>query len=159
MGPGGPPFQPGADRLPLPRYHLLSSLALGGLFFGASGDRRRLLAPLATGFLVDVDHLFDYALGRTGRGRRVMVLPLHGWELLPFLALLDRALRTGGALVGGYALHLVLDQLWNEKRSALAYFLTYRASRGFSADQLGPLDPAQRHAWRRSSLRGLWRWL
>jgi hypothetical protein len=148
---------PGAAGLPLPRYHLLTSLALGGLLYRASGDRRRLLAPLATGFLIDVDHLFDYALARTGRGRR-LVLPLHGWELVPLVALLDRALRTGGALAAGYALHLVLDQIWNEKRSRLAYFLTFRASRGFSAEQLGPLDPNRRHSWRRSSLRGLIRW-
>jgi hypothetical protein len=123
-----------------------------------SGDRRRLVAPLATGFLVDADHFFDYVLARRGLSH-LLVLPLHGWELLPLMVGLDRRLRTGGALAGGYALHLVLDQLWNERRSRLAYFLTFRASRGFSAEQLGPLDPERRHTWRRSSLLGLLRWL
>jgi hypothetical protein len=127
--------------------------------YRASGDRRRLIAPLVTGFLVDADHFFDYALGRTVRGQRLLVLPLHGWELVPLLAALDRRLRTGGALAGSYLLHLVLDQIWNEKRSPLAYFLTFRATRGFGADQLGPLDPIRRHEWRHSSLGCLLRWL
>jgi hypothetical protein len=125
--------------------------------YRASGDRRRFVAPVVTGFLIDFDHFFDYVLGRTGHGR-LIVLPLHGWELAPLVAALDRALRTGGALTAGYLLHLVLDQVWNEKRSLLAYFLTFRASRGFRADQLGPPDPRRRHEWRRSSLWGLVRW-
>ena len=128
------------------------------MLYGASGDRRRLAAPLATGFLIDLDHFFDYVLGRTGHGRHTIVLPLHGWEVTPLFVALDRRLRTGGALTAAYLLHLLLDQFWNEKQSRLAYFLTYRASHGFAADQLGPPDPSRRHQWRRSSLASLIHW-
>ena len=48
---------------------------------------------------------------------------------------------------------------WNEKRSGLGYFVTYRAKQGFRADQLGPIDPTKRHQWRKASPVGLLKWL
>lgn len=87
-----------------------------------------------------------------------MVLPLHGWEYLPLWWLADRWLDMRGALAAGYALHLGIDQVSNEKRNRLVYLLTWRARRGFRADQLGPVDPTRRHQWRRASLAGLLRW-
>jgi hypothetical protein len=137
--------------VPLPRYHLLASTALGL----SLGGGRRLGASLASGFLVDVDHLVDYFFARHTR----IVLPLHGWELVPLAIAFDRRLRLGGALAASYALHIAMDQLWNEKRSPLAYFLTYRASKRFREQELGATDPARRHVWRRSSPLGLLRWL
>ena len=137
--------------MPLPRYHLLASTVLGL----SLGGGRRLGASLASGFLVDVDHLVDYFSAHRGR----IVLPLHGWEFVPLWIALDRRLALGGALAAGYTLHLAMDQLWNEKRSPLAYFLTYRASKRFAERELGAVDPALRHVWRRSSPRGLLRWL
>jgi hypothetical protein len=137
--------------VPLPRYHLLCSAALGL----SLGGGRRLAAALAGGFFVDVDPLVDYFAARHTR----IVLPLHGWELVPLSIALDRRLGLGWALAGGYVLHLGMDQLWNEKRSPLAYFLIYRASKGFREHELGSVDPVERHVWRRSSPLGLLRWL
>lgn len=135
--------------MPRPRYHLFSSTVLGL----ALGGGRRLRAAWISGFLIDVDHFVDYVTGP-----RRIILPLHGWELLLLAGAIDRAMRLGGALVGSYLLHLILDQIWNKKRSPLAYFLTYRASRGFREDELGAVDPAQRHVWRRTPLIALVRW-
>jgi hypothetical protein len=141
-----------------PRYHLLASAALGGAYWAATGDRRTLAAPIVSGFLIDFDHFVDYALSRTPIGEGTMVLPLHGWEFLPGWVLLDRALGLRGALVAGYAAHLGIDQLFNEKRSGWAYLISWRAGRRFRSDTLGPLDPALRHRWRKASLAGLVRW-
>lgn len=105
-----------------------------------------------------MDHFVDYGLSRTRFGQGSMILPLHGWEYLPAWVLLDRWLGMGGALLAGYAVHLGIDQLWNEKRSRLAYLIAWRASRGFRSDTLGPEDPARRHRWRQASPLGLVRW-
>lgn len=121
-------------------------------------SRKAALAPLVSGFLIDVDHLGDYALTRVGGGHRI-VLALHGWEWVPVWWAFDRLLGLRSAAVLGYVVHLAIDQWWNEKRSCLAYFVTYRATRGFRADQLGPVDPARRHKWREASPLGLLRWL
>jgi hypothetical protein len=136
--------------MPRPRYHLAGSLAIGL----ALGGGRRLTAALLAGFLVDVDHLVDLL----GRRQHRVVLPLHAWEFVPIVALLDRAAGLGGAASGAYLLHLAMDHVWNEKRSLLGYSLLYRASKRFREDELGPPDPAQRHLWRRSTLLGLARW-
>jgi hypothetical protein len=124
-----------------------------------TGSRRAALAPFASGFLVDVDHLVDYGLVQAGVRDDKIVLALHGWEYLPIWWAIDRALGLRGGALLGYVVHLVIDQIWNEKRSPLAYFVTYRATKGFQADQLGPLDPNRRHKWREVSPRGLLRWL
>lgn len=124
-----------------------------------TGSRRAALAPLAPGFLIDFDHLVDYALMRTAvRGEKI-VLALHGWEWVPVWWAIDRALGLRGGALLGYLLHLTIDQLYNEKRSPLAYFVAYRASKCFRADQLGPVDPKKRHKWREASPVGLLRWL
>lgn len=116
------------------------------------------LAPIASGFLIDFDHFVDYALAKRGPGERWLILPLHGWEYLPLWILLDRLLGTRGGLTAGYVLHLGIDQLYNEKRTHRAYSVIWRARRGFRADNLGPVDPEQRHQWRKESPLGLLRW-
>ncbi|HEY3108403.1 MAG TPA: hypothetical protein VGL23_06605 [Chloroflexota bacterium] len=141
-----------------PRYHLLASAALGGAYWAATGDRRTLTAPLVSGFLIDFDHFVAYLLSRTRFGEGTMFLPLHGWEFLPAWLLLDRVLGLRGALAAGYATHLGIDQLFNEKRSGWAYLISWRAKRRFRSDTLGPLDEAMRHRWRKASPLGLLRW-
>jgi len=121
-------------------------------------SRKAALAPLVSGFLIDVDHLGDYLLTRAGGGHKI-VLALHGWEYVPVWLAVDRLLGLRGGALLGYLLHLSIDQWWNEKRSWLAYFITWRAGRGFRADQLGPVDASKRHKWREASPLGLLRWL
>jgi len=136
----------------------VASIGLGVLGWTGGRRWRAIGAALIGGFLIDADHLFDYALARR-YGHARMILPLHGWEYLPLIILLDRQIGARGALFAGFACHLTLDQIWNEKRSPLAYFLLYRALRGFRADSLGPEDPARRHRWRHASPAGLVRWM
>lgn len=126
--------------------------------WSATRSRKAALAPLVSGFLIDVDHLGDYLLTRLGGGHRI-VLALHGWEYVPVWLAVDRLLGLRGGAVLGYVLHLSIDQWRNEKRSHLAYLITWRARRGFRADELGPADPDRRHKWREASPLGLLRWL
>ena len=142
----------------MPRYHLLASAGLGAVMLTATGSKKAALAPLVSGFLIDVDHLGDYVLTRLGGGHKI-VLALHGWEYLPVWFAVDRVLGLRGGAALGYLLHLSIDQLWNEKRSPLAYFITWRARRGFRSDHLGPTDANKRHKWREASPLGLLRWL
>ncbi|HZQ99741.1 MAG TPA: hypothetical protein VFC93_13105 [Chloroflexota bacterium] len=143
----------------LPRYHLLASAALGGLMWAATQQRRAAAAPLISGFLVDFDHLADYALTQLGVAEDKILLAAHGWEYVPLWWVADRLLGMRGGLVLGYVVHLSIDQLSNEKRSRLAYFVAYRAKQRFRADQLGPRDVKQRHQWRKASPIGLLKWL
>ena len=124
-----------------------------------TSSRRAALAPLASGFLIDLDHFADYALMRTALRGEKIVLALHGWEWVPVWWAIDRALGLRGGALLGYLVHLTIDQFWNEKRSPLAYFVTYRAAKRFRADQLGPVDPDKRHKWREASPACLLRWL
>lgn len=136
----------------------MTSLALGGLLYAVTGSRKAAIAPLVSGFLIDFDHLFDFALTRFRKIESIMVLPLHGWEYTALWFVIDRRAGAKGGLLAGYVVHLLIDQIWNEKRSPWAYLVSYRASRGFRADQLGSVDATVRHRWRHSSVMGLRRW-
>lgn len=136
----------------------MTSLGLGGILYVVTGSRKAALAPLISGFLIDFDHFFDFALTRFRKIESIMVLPLHGWEYTALWFALDRRFGARGGLLAGYVAHLLIDQIWNEKRGPWVYLMTYRASRGFRADQLGPVDKAERHRWRHSSVMGLRRW-
>jgi hypothetical protein len=142
-----------------PRLHLAASLVVGVGFALARRDARPLIAALAAGVLVDLDHLADYALHRTRAGERYVLVPLHGWELLVLLVPLDRRLRTGGALTGAYLAHLALDQVTNTLRSPWSYFILYRLAHGFRADAVGARDLANAFDWSRAGPRQIGRFL
>jgi len=118
-----------------PAVHLVVSTGLATLQWIRTGRLGPTLAPLASGFLVDGDHFFEFARYRL-TGNRVagqVVLPLHGWEFIPVVFLLERLLRRrlAGGLLLGYVAHLVVDQLTNTTTHPLTYFMSFRASRGF----------------------------
>lgn len=121
-----------------PRVHLLvTALAVGLL-------RQRLTWPeqaamLATGVLVDADHLVDYLLFRQAGRRRWLVLPLHGWEYGAALLLSSCAIRWRGlvrAAALGLLLHLLLDQATNQPGHPAIYSLLFRLHHRFAADRL-----------------------
>jgi hypothetical protein len=96
---------------------------------------------LATGVLIDLDHLVDLALVRRVGQRRWIVLPLHGWELVGVLAL--EGFRVGGSRVArlaavGLFTHLLLDLATNRVARPAFYSLLYRGWHGFRADRLRP---------------------
>jgi hypothetical protein len=121
-----------------PRVHLLvTALAVGLLRRRLTGPER--VAALATGVLVDADHLVDLLLYRCAGRRRWVVLPLHGWEYGAALLLSSRATRWPGparAAALGLLLHLLLDQATNQPAHPAFYSLLYRLRHRFAADQL-----------------------
>ena len=149
-----------------PRVHLAVSLALAAVQYARTGRLRPALAPLLTGFLIDADHLLDHWLYNRfpeGASDR-LVLPLHGWEYLPLLALAEPKLLGGATARGlllGYLAHLLIDQATNNVAGPQTYSIVARARRGFR----GPLfreseSPGEDlHAWRETPAWHLWRWL
>ncbi len=113
--------------------HLLLSTAVGSAVGIATDTPAALPVAVATGALIDGDHLLDAYLWYRRRRRDLLVIALHGWEYLLALAVLGFATDwhpLSVAALLGYLSHLVGDQIANSV-SARTYFLTYRASHRF----------------------------
>src|SRR5262249_31008032 len=112
-----------------PGGHLVTTAIAGAAVYAATGSVALTAGLAAGGFLIDLDHVFDYVLFERqrdlrpsaflryyleGRVRRV-VLPLHSYELFAVLLLL--AWTTNREWLWGYvlgmALHLPLDIVFN----------------------------------------------
>lgn len=126
-----------------------------------SGSLPLAAAVAIGGFFIDVDHAVDYVLFNRqynlnptaflryyleGRAKLV-VLALHSWELFALLAALAWWMASPllWGYLGGGALHLVLDMLFNgesiPKNIVAFYSFAYRASHGFCGSVLlGPHD-------------------
>lgn len=121
-----------------PRIHLaVTALALALLRQRLTWPER--LTALATGVLVDADHLVDLALYRRAGERQWVILALHGWEYPPALLLASRWLPCAGLVRAGalgLLLHLLIDLATNEPASPAIYSLLYRLRHGFHADHL-----------------------
>src|SRR5690349_669215 len=102
----------------LPRVHAAISTAVGLAAWAVTGKPAALPAALAGGFLIDGDHLFDYALRQLTGERERLILPLHGWEWAAVFWLVERRLFpfTGGAFTIAYLAHLAVDQITNGVR-------------------------------------------
>ncbi len=130
----------------LVKAHATASTLLAGGVFIATDSAPMAATALASGIVVDADHLLEYMIEHgfsldirrffrlvyEARYKRVFYL-LHAWEW--FLLLAAAAWATGwnewtlGALLG-YGLHLALDQLGN-KGTPWSYFLLWRWRQGF----------------------------
>lgn len=145
-----------------PLVHIGVSFGLAGLQLARTRRLWPTIAPLLSGVLVDADHFVDYAIQRVAPeplGDR-QVLPLHGWEVVPLVALAETRLlgrRTDHGLVLGLAVHFLLDQLTNGPTHPLTYSLVFRASRRFRGHFFS--GAPESHAWRDTPLRRLWQWL
>jgi hypothetical protein len=119
------------------------------------------VAPLVTGFLIDVDHFAEVVRYRRNpqRSERLTVLPLHGWEFLLVWFLLDRLFgrRLAGGLTLGYAAHLAIDQLTNTTTHPLTYFITFRWCRGFPSKLFSHRDEKQID-WLNDSVFNVWKY-
>ncbi|MBP8960923.1 hypothetical protein KBG31_01705 [Patescibacteria group bacterium] len=100
-------------------------------------------------FFIDGDHMFDYILYTLKTKEKFSIktffkadffkyvdrlfLPLHSWELTFGLIAIYFLNYNPIFLVLGFSMfvHLVVDQLTNDVK-CFAYFLTYRAAKGFS---------------------------
>jgi hypothetical protein len=152
-----------------PGGHLLTTLG-AGVVSAALGGPPELTAGIAVGgFLIDVDHAFDYVLIErqrdlrpgaflryylSGRVRRV-VLVLHSYEVFALLGLvawwLD-PLPLWGYLLGGL-MHLGLDIIFNGEQTprsiAAFYSFGYRLAHRFNAARLfgAKVRPLPRGFW------------
>lgn len=135
-----------------PAYHLaLSSLIAGGSF-AATQSPPIAVSTFAIGFLIDGDHLFDYALYCFQKRRRPnfreffdssclpppsrIYVPLHSYELLLLIWLIAISLSAFPWAVWlslSFGAHLLMDYLAYHPHP-LYYFLTLRMIRGFSYD-------------------------
>ncbi len=142
-----------------PVAHIVTSGALGLTLYAMKGDIAPALSCFFAGWLIDIDHAFDY-VNNLGLRRGLMLLfnvhntfPgesfeegvqnlihvylfLHSWELIIgfwglYLFYPMDPIVTGAFL--GLTLHMALDQVSHKLMSSLAYFLTYRIFHRFQA--------------------------
>src|SRR6185295_11783898 len=110
----------------MPGGHLATSIALAGVAYVSTGSAETAAGCFAGGFLIDVDHYLDYLIferqwRRPGPAQflryyfrnqpRLLVLPLHSYELMTLLVILA-ALRRPPLLIGyllGAVMHLGFD--------------------------------------------------
>ena len=131
--------------------HLPEALVAGGIGWWASGNPFCLPAALLAGWLIDIDHLFDFfwyavhdessidwSLVGTGGyfsiNNKVFVL-FHSWEIT-FLLMVLATLQTEQSAVfasagAAHGAHLIHDQIAYQVRP-LGYFFLARLSAGFS---------------------------
>ncbi len=150
-----------------PAAHIVTSGALGLTLYAIKGDIAPALSCFFAGWLIDLDHIFDYVnnLGlrrgfmlilnvhntfpgeRFEEGIRDLIhvyIFLHSWELMiGFWALylfypIDPII-TGVFL--GFTLHVALDYVYYARKlkSPLVYFLTYRLLHRFKVAALSDL--------------------
>lgn len=123
------------------RFHVAASAAAAAATYAISGSTVMAGAALASGILIDADHLVDYVafnpppyglqhLLDTYYNNRLthVLLPLHAWEWVAVLLISAAAshwhpLLTGLAIGMGH--HMLLDQAYN-KPFPLGYFLAWR---------------------------------
>ncbi|GIW12044.1 MAG: hypothetical protein KatS3mg061_3101 [Dehalococcoidia bacterium] len=119
-----------------PVYHLAVSSGLALLQWRLTGSRRGALWTLASGVLIDLDHLPDYLLNVRREELRLTLL-FHSWELWVLVALLAawRAGPLGAVTLGGSpVVHLWLD-VWGNRVPARFFFLSWRWRHGFRLGQ------------------------
>jgi hypothetical protein len=141
----------------MPGGHLATSVVLSGAAFLTTGSAEAAAGCFAGGFLIDIDHYFDYLFFEKqwrrpgpisflryyfGYSPKKLVLPLHSAEFMTVLLLMMLTYRWP-MLVGywvGAAMHLIFDIVVNGenalKRAVLFYFFTYRAVHRFAAEEL-----------------------
>ena len=141
-----------------PRYHLLTSLTIARVLAFGSPSRPNWLDSLAGGFFVDIDHLVDYAIRRLWPSRRILILPIHSWEVATGLTVLALVRRRSWltALVVSFAAHLLIDQFSSSSAHPLRYLIVYRLVRGFSADLFSSVT--REDDWIKAPLHRIWRW-
>ena len=135
-----------------PVKHLLSSAAVGGIFYLYSNSFFSSSICFLSGVLIDLDHFIDFYLNykrwplnlqefcsnclefKFGR----LYVFLHSLELIAFVWLLIIILKMNliwVAVATGITLHIILDIAGN-KVEPFSYFLIYRFKKRFEAKLL-----------------------
>ncbi len=144
-----------------PVGHIVSSGALGLAIYALKGEPAPAVSCFMAGWLVDLDHIFDW-VNNLGLRRGILTLlnvynllptetfeeskrdvtcvylPFHSWEPIIGFWLLYAFYPINPVITGaflGLTLHLALDQKANRVKH-LAYFFTYRMLNRFEAAAL-----------------------
>jgi hypothetical protein len=131
---------------------MITSAGIGLVTYHRYRSRGAALASFLVGWLIDVDHVFDYigAHGCKVNWSRIteanhekysgkLYLPLHSYELLALFFVLFRGPRRQPFRVGitlSILTHLLLDQRCNPCRKPLTYFLSHRIHKRFDAGSI-----------------------
>jgi len=144
-----------------PTGHLLTTTAACGLSYAVGGSLPLTAGLLLGGFLIDVDHYFDYVVFERQLSLNPLkflsyyldcklkraVLILHSYELMAVLWLIA-ALTHNQLLIGyllGAMMHLGLDIYFNGKHVLREpfrfYSFLYRREKGFEASRMIDVPP------------------
>ena len=137
-----------------PIYHFVSSSFIAGSSFFVTQSVPVAVSTLSIGFLIDVDHLFDYAIFCVQNRQRPRLtdflnskyyprpkrvyIPLHSIELILIIwlvALNFSAISWAIWLSLSMSIHLMLDYAAYHPY-ILHYSVLYRMSRGFFREEL-----------------------
>ncbi len=129
-----------------PIVHIAASAIVSSLLFTITRSVTITAVSFFSGFLIDIDHVFDYlreygfrislkAFFAAFYGNRFkrLILIFHGWEWMLLLLLLSWRSGWNEVLVGiffGAVFHLIIDQMGNEV-TCPGYFFCYRVLKGF----------------------------
>jgi len=143
-------------------FHFFTSLIVGAIAYWEYGNLGLVAVAFFAGFLIDIDHIFDYSYYLITdfrnlnerrridlildffrpeyyipRIRKVFIL-LHGWEYLLVISLLINAFWEGTpglkfALIASYFFHLLFDQILCSG-NLLSYFFFFRFFNKFSLE-------------------------
>ncbi len=102
--------------------------------WAATGSPGAVAASVATGVLVDADHVIDFYNFYVRKDRSRLLLLGHGWEytalgFAAYLSIWGHPWMLAAVL--GHLGHLIADHLWNRPAHLLGYSIVYRASIGF----------------------------
>ncbi len=137
-----------------PLHHLAYSSAVASVLLLTTKSPKVAVACVASGVLVDLDHLIEYSnycggkwkweefsTGSYFNTKGTVKVIFHSWETAAVMwgiVLKNSLIRRSSFLYGitvGYTLHLILDQLGNNL-NGMGYFELYRWLIGWKQDKL-----------------------
>jgi hypothetical protein len=135
-----------------PEYHLFVSAALASGFYLFTGSVWGSILAFAGGFLIDIDHFFDFWLYKKRitytsefftnhfqKSGHIIVI-FHSIELL-WLVYLAQVLTASPIVLGlaaGMTVHMLMDLFGNRDMHPLGYFFMFRYLKKFNAKKIAP---------------------
>jgi hypothetical protein len=134
-----------------PGSHIATSTVVSALLYGATHSVPLTVSSFLAGFLIDIDHAFDFVRehGITFDVRkffhlfnevrfRKLTFVLHSWELVLLVLAFSMINGIHEGLLGvaiGMTHHLVTDQFINRVRAG-GYFFTFRLYHRFAVSAI-----------------------
>jgi len=135
-----------------PIKHIAASSVIAGGSFAVTHSPQIALSTFLIGFMIDIDHLFDYAIHLHQKSEKTLPSPkeflgsrylsytgktyifFHSYELLIpiwLIAFFSHSIPWALWLSISFVAHLLMDQFANHPHY-LSYFLTFRMKRNFN---------------------------